>query len=57
MNIQYDLFDDVSEMGRMKREAMEKLEALATGKYTRGLSGKKMWEVHDKKMNEFFGDE
>jgi len=56
MNIQLDLFDmTVEEKG--KREMQEKIEEMATGKHTRGMKGKELWEAHVRKMSELFGEE
>jgi hypothetical protein len=55
MNVQRDLFDD--DFGRDQRELKDKMEILATGKWSRGLKGKKLTEAYDKKVSELLGDE
>lgn len=55
MKVQLDLFDD--DFDSEERELRDKMQVLATGKWSRGLKGKKLTEAYDKKVKELFGDE
>lgn len=57
MNIQDDLFDAMHGISKEMREKMEKLKFLASGKYSVGLKGKKIFEAYDIKVGEFFEEE
>lgn len=56
MTIQMDMFDMTPDE-KSKREVMDKLEELATGKHHRGKQGKELWDAHVKKISELFGEE